>query len=80
MGGNDPEGHPLIYPSTIPRENPPINPIPQWSGKVSGSNQYLWIQPPQGGNIPWNSNQNQGHNQWNGRVLGSNQYSWAPNP
>ena len=28
MGGNAPEGYPLIYPSTIPRGNTPINPIP----------------------------------------------------
>ena len=35
MEGNSLEGHPLIYPSTIPRGNPPINPIPQWSGQVS---------------------------------------------
>ena len=34
MGVNAPEGHPLIYPSTIPRGNLPINPIPQWSGHV----------------------------------------------
>ena len=60
MGGNVLEGLPLIYPLTMPRGNPPIKPIPQWSGHASKSNQYFWIQPPQGGNIPWNSNQNQG--------------------
>ena len=80
MGGNSLEGHPLIYPSTIPKGNLLINPIPQWSGHVLESNQYFWIQPPQGGNIPWNSNQNQGHNQWNGWVLVSNQSSWDPTP
>ena len=80
MGGNAPEGYPLIYPGTMHRGNPPINPIPQWSGHVSESNQYFWIQPLQGGNIPWNSNQNQGHNECNGQVLVSNQYSWDPNP
>ena len=32
MGGNALEGHPMIYPSTMPMGNPPINPIPQWSG------------------------------------------------
>ena len=28
MGGNDPEGYPLIYPSTMPEVNQPTNPIP----------------------------------------------------
>ena len=28
MGLNAPEGYPLIYPNTMPRRNPPINPIP----------------------------------------------------
>ena len=60
MGGNSPEVYPLIYPNTMPRGNPPINPIPQWSGHVSERNQSFWIQTPQGGNIPWNSNKNQG--------------------
>ena len=73
MVGNSPEGYPMIYPSTMLRGNPPINPIP-------GSNRLFLSQPPQGGNIPWNSNKNQGQNQWNGQVLVSNQYSWDPNP
>ena len=62
MGGNSSEDYPLIYPTTMPRGNPPINPIPQWRGHVLESNQSFWIQPPQGGNIPLNSNQNQ---RWN---------------
>ena len=41
MGGNASDGYPLIYPSTMPRGNPPINPIPQWSGHISESNQYF---------------------------------------
>ena len=41
MGGNSEQGHPLIYPITIPRGNPHINPIPQWSGQVSRSGQSL---------------------------------------
>ena len=80
MGGNSPEGHPLIYPSILPRGNPIMNPIPQWSGQVSESNKSFWIQPPQGGNIPWNSNQHQGQNQWNVRVIVINQSSWDPTP
>ena len=28
MRGNSPEGYPLIYPSTMLRGNPPIDPIP----------------------------------------------------
>ena len=28
IGGNSPKGYPLIYPRTMPRRNPPINPIP----------------------------------------------------
>ena len=59
MGGDAPKGYPLIYPSAMPMGNPHINPIPQWSGQVSGSNQYFWRKPPQGGNIPWNSFQAQ---------------------
>ena len=55
-------------------------PFHKWSGHVSESNQYFWIQPPQGGNIPWNSNQNQGQNQWNGWALISNQYYWDLTP
>ena len=39
MGGNSPEGYPLIHPSTMPGGNSPINPIPQWSGQDLGSNQ-----------------------------------------
>ena len=60
MGGNSLEVYPNIYPSTMPSGNPPINPSPQWSGHVSESNHSFWIQPPQGRNISWNSNQNQG--------------------
>ena len=80
MGGNSLEGYALVYPSITPRGNSPINNIPQWSGHVSESTQYFWIQPPQGGNIPWNSNQNQGQNQWNGRVPVSHQSFWDPTP
>ena len=80
MGGNALEGHPMIYPSTMTRGNPPINPIPRWSGHVLESSQSFWIQPPQGGNIPWNSNKNQGQNQWNGWVLVSNQCFGDPTP
>ena len=46
IGGNSPKGYPLIYPSTMPRGNPLINPIPQWSGQVPESNQSFWSQPP----------------------------------
>ena len=41
MEENSLEGYPLVYPSTMPRVNPPINPIPQWSGHVFKSKQYF---------------------------------------